>query len=136
MSHTSNPPADAPHWHEALAAAHPGYDFERYETGDGLHWAATALHLGTHPWCVVTGEPREFDAYLPAIPADQLSQLEGDYPGVRFGTVWASAASGRPRRRYWARRIADGALFTAPSPQALRERIEAESTDHSIDTAE
>jgi hypothetical protein len=67
---------------------------------------------------------------------DQLGQLAADYPALRLGTVWASAASGRGRRRYWARRIADGALFTAPSPQALRERIEAEPMDDSIHTAE
>jgi hypothetical protein len=29
-------------------------------------WAATALHLGVHPWCVVTSDPREFDRYLPS----------------------------------------------------------------------
>jgi hypothetical protein len=73
---------------------------------------------------------------LTAMTDDQLSQLQADYPALRFGTVWASAASGGARRRCWARRIADMALFTAPSPQALRERIEAESTDHSSHGAE
>lgn len=55
---------------------------------------------------------------------DQLSKLQGDYPGMRLGTVWASA--GRRRRRFWARRLADGALLTSWSVEALRERIEVE----------
>jgi hypothetical protein len=67
---------------------------------------------------------------------DDLSKLEADYPALRFGTVWASAADGRDRR-YWARRIADGALFTAPSAQALRERLESECPGYaSFDAAE
>ena len=57
---------------------------------------------------------------------DQLSKLQGDYPGMRFGTVWASA--GRRRRRFWARRLVDGALLTSWSVEALRERIEMESS--------
>ena len=57
---------------------------------------------------------------------DDLSRLERDFPAVRFGTVWTSGAGPR-RRRYWARRTADNALFTAPSAAALRTRIEAGS---------
>jgi hypothetical protein len=57
-------PADSPQWRAALATNHPGYDFEQYSVGIGFKWSATALHLGIHPWCVVTGDPREFGAHL------------------------------------------------------------------------
>jgi len=53
-------------WYAALAASHPGYLFERYGAGTRRKWAATALHLGVHPWCVVTSDPREFGRYLPS----------------------------------------------------------------------
>lgn len=56
---------DSPHWHAALTATHPAYDFERYAAGIGFKWSATALRLDTHPWCVVTGDPREFGIHLP-----------------------------------------------------------------------
>lgn len=56
---------------------------------------------------------------------DGLTDLERDYPGMRFGTVRASAGSGR-RRRFWARRLADGVLLTAWPVPALRERIQPE----------
>jgi hypothetical protein len=58
-------PADSLHWRAVLAASHPGYDFERYDTGLAHKWSATALHLGIHPWCVVTADPREFGSHLP-----------------------------------------------------------------------
>jgi len=51
-------------WYATLAANHPGYAFERYAAGPRCKWAATALHLGVHPWCVVTSDPREFGRYL------------------------------------------------------------------------
>lgn len=58
-------PADSPNWREALAASHPSYEFERYSTGPAHKWSATARRLDVHPWCVVTGDPREFGAHLP-----------------------------------------------------------------------
>ena len=59
---------------------------------------------------------------------DDLGKLEQDYPGIRFGTVWTSEA-GAKRWRFWARRAADNALFTARSAAALRDRIDAEPPD-------
>ena len=53
-------------WYAALAVSHPGYEFERYGAGPQHKWAATALHLDVHPWCVVTTDPREFGRYLPS----------------------------------------------------------------------
>jgi hypothetical protein len=44
-------------WYAALAADHPGYTFEHYDVGLRHKWAATALHLDCHPWCVVTATP-------------------------------------------------------------------------------
>ena len=58
-------PADSPHWRALLAARHPGYEFESYSTGLASKWSAKALHLGVHPWCVVTGNPGEFGVHLP-----------------------------------------------------------------------
>lgn len=58
-------PADSPHWHAALAASHPGYEFESYSTGLARKWSARALHLEVHPWCLVTSDPREFAIHLP-----------------------------------------------------------------------
>lgn len=62
------------------------------------------------------------------IPDDDLGKLQRDYPGIRFGTVWTSEPGAR-RRRFWARRAADNALFTAWSASALRDRIDAEPPD-------
>ena len=53
-------------WYIALAADHPGYKFEHYDAGLRHKWAATALHLDCHPWCVVTGDPHEFRRHLPS----------------------------------------------------------------------
>jgi hypothetical protein len=53
-------------WHGALAAHHPGYAFEHYGAGPQHKWAATALHLDVHPWCVITEDPGEFGRYLPS----------------------------------------------------------------------
>jgi hypothetical protein len=33
---------------------------------------------------------------------DDLGQLRADHPGWRFGTVWATAATGPDVRRLWA----------------------------------
>ena len=35
---------------------------------------------------------------------DDLARLREQFPGWRFGSVWATAASGPDRRRIWARR--------------------------------
>ena len=59
---------------------------------------------------------------------DDLGKLQRDYPQFRFGTVWASQTRAR-RRRLWAQRPADNALFTAWSASALRDRIQAEPAD-------
>jgi hypothetical protein len=53
-------------WYAALAADHPGYTFEHYDAGPRHKWAATALHIDGHPWCVVTDDPHEFGRYLPS----------------------------------------------------------------------
>jgi len=52
-------------WEAALADAYPGYRFARLEAGPGWRWSAVALDPGTHPWCVVTRDPREFARHLP-----------------------------------------------------------------------
>ena len=67
LDDTPDLPAHSPHWHTALATCHPAYDFERYAAGIGFKWSATAQHLDTHPWCVVTGDPREFGTHLPPL---------------------------------------------------------------------
>ncbi len=60
--------------------------------------------------------------------SDDLSQLQVDFPGWRFGAHWWAAVSGPDRREVWGRRIADDALLTAWSATALRARIEAEES--------
>jgi hypothetical protein len=45
-----------------------------------------------------------------SIPSD-LDQLREEFPGWRFGTVWASAASGPDKRRLYATK--DGITVTA-----------------------
>jgi hypothetical protein len=52
---------------------------------------------------------------------DDLSQLRAEYPAWRFGTVWATAASGPDKRRLWANR--DGILLTAWNAAGLRTQI-------------
>lgn len=52
---------------------------------------------------------------------DDVSRLRQEYPGWRFGTVWASAASGPDRRRLWATR--DGITVTAWNAATLRTQI-------------
>jgi hypothetical protein len=53
-----------------------------------------------------------------------LGQLREDFPEWRFGTVWASAASGPDRRRLWARR--GNVLLSAWNAAGLREAINHE----------
>jgi hypothetical protein len=42
---------------------------------------------------------------------DDLTQLREEFPGWRFGTVWASACSGPDKRRLYATR--EGVTLTA-----------------------
>jgi hypothetical protein len=53
---------------------------------------------------------------------DYLTQLRAQYPDWRFGTVWATAASGPDVRRLWATR--DGITVTAWTAPELRLAIE------------
>jgi hypothetical protein len=56
--------------------------------------------------------------------ASDLSQLREEFPDWRFGTVWASAASGPDRRRLWARR--GTVLLSAWNADGLRASIDYE----------
>jgi hypothetical protein len=56
--------------------------------------------------------------------ASDLSQLREEFPDWRFGTVWASAASGPDRRRLWARR--GTVLLSAWNAAGLRASIDYE----------
>ena len=42
---------------------------------------------------------------------DDLDRLREQFPAWRFGTVWATAATGPDQRRLWASR--DGIMITA-----------------------
>jgi len=53
-----------------------------------------------------------------------LDQLREQFPGWRFGTVWATAASRPDARRLWATR--DGVTVTAWNAAALAEDIRRE----------
>ena len=53
---------------------------------------------------------------------DDLSQLREQYPQWRFGSLWASAASGPDRRRIWARN--GDMLLSAWNAAELRAAIE------------
>jgi hypothetical protein len=53
-----------------------------------------------------------------------LDQLREDFPAWRFGTVWASAASGPDARRLWASR--GTVLLTDWDAAGLRMSISAE----------
>lgn len=57
-------------------------------------------------------------------PADDLTQLRDEFPGWRFGTVWATAASGPDRRRVWARN--GDVLLSAWCAADLRAAVSAE----------
>jgi hypothetical protein len=53
-----------------------------------------------------------------------LDQLREDFPAWRFGTVWASAASGPDARRLWASK--GTVLLTGWDAAGLRMSISAE----------
>jgi hypothetical protein len=53
-----------------------------------------------------------------------LDELREQFPGWRFGSVWATAASGPDARRVWATR--DGITVTAWSAAALAEDVRRE----------
>jgi hypothetical protein len=53
--------------------------------------------------------------------ADDVAKLREEYPRWRFGTVWATAASGPDARRLWATR--DGITVTAWNASELRLKI-------------
>jgi hypothetical protein len=53
-----------------------------------------------------------------------LDELREQFPGWRFGSVWATAASGPDARRLWATR--DGITVTGWSAAALAEDIRRE----------
>jgi hypothetical protein len=53
-----------------------------------------------------------------------VARLREQFPGWRFGTVWATAASGPDRRRVWAKR--DGVLLSAWTAEALAAVIRRE----------
>jgi hypothetical protein len=55
---------------------------------------------------------------------DDLAQLRVQFPGWRFGTVWATAATGPDRRRVWARN--GDILLSAWDAASLRAAISAE----------
>ena len=57
--------------------------------------------------------------------ANDLSRLREQFPGWRFGTVWATAASGPDRRRIWATR---GAItVTAWNAAELAQKVRREN---------
>jgi hypothetical protein len=56
-----------------------------------------------------------------------LDMLRRDYPEWRFGSVWASAASGPDARRIYATR--DGRLITAWTAAQLAAAIRREERD-------
>lgn len=58
------------------------------------------------------------------MPLDDLDQLRADFPAWRFGTVWATAASGPDARRLWASKGA--VLLTNWDAAGLRMSISAE----------
>ncbi len=64
----------------------------------------------------MTGEPE-------GLPAE-IAQLREQFPHWRFGTVWASAATGPDQRRLWA--VKDGILLSAWNAAALAEDIRRE----------
>jgi hypothetical protein len=55
---------------------------------------------------------------------DDLAQLREEFPAWRFGTVWASAASGPDARRLWA--CKGTVLLTNWDAAGLRMAINAE----------
>ena len=53
--------------------------------------------------------------------ADDLSQLREQFPDWRFGTVWATAATGPDQRRIWATR--DAVTVTAWNAAELAQKV-------------
>ena len=60
-------------------------------------------------------------------PQSDLDKLHEDFPGWRFGSVWASAATGPDARRIYATR--DGRLITAWTAAQLAAAIRGEERD-------
>ena len=58
--------------------------------------------------------------------ADDLSQLREQFPDWRFGTVWATAATGPDQRRVWATR--DAVTVTAWNAAELAQKVRREQT--------
>jgi hypothetical protein len=69
-------------------------------------------------------EPHDHSRATGPAHADDLTQLREQFPGWRFGTVWATAATGPDRRRVWARK--GDILLSAWNAASLREAINAE----------
>jgi hypothetical protein len=67
----------------------------------------------------VTGPPEDARARVQAGPPDDIQRLQEQFgdQGWRFGTVWASAASGPDKRRLYAAR--DTTLITAWTAEEL-----------------
>jgi alkanesulfonate monooxygenase SsuD/methylene tetrahydromethanopterin reductase-like flavin-dependent oxidoreductase (luciferase family) len=59
------------------------------------------------------------------IQPDDLSELREQFPQWRFGTVWATAASGPDQRRIWARN--GDVLLTAWTAPEMRLEIAREA---------
>ena len=55
---------------------------------------------------------------------DDLDRLREQFPAWRFGTIWATAASGPDKRRLWASR--DGIMITAWNAAELAQDIRRE----------
>jgi hypothetical protein len=62
-------------------------------------------------------------------PQSDLDKLHEDFPEWRFGSVWASAASGPDARRIYATK--DGRLITAWTAAQLAAAIRGEEQDGS-----
>ena len=58
------------------------------------------------------------------ISADDLNRLREQFPTWRFGTVWATAATGPDQRRIWATR--DAVTVTAWNAAELAQKVRRE----------
>jgi hypothetical protein len=58
--------------------------------------------------------------------SDHLDRLREQFPAWRFGTVWATAATGPDQRRLWASR--DGIMITAWNAAELAQDIRREES--------
>jgi hypothetical protein len=67
----------------------------------------------------MTGRPEDGRARAQTSPPDDIQRLQDQFgaQGWRFGTVWASAASGPDKRRLYAAR--DTTLITAWTAEEL-----------------